>query len=103
MHMTLVDLPDVCIIFQHVLSSLHQMLLYIAAWEFICCQSPQHMKGLLFGLFYSIKAFFQLLSAVLSDIFVLVFSCQLLGYFLFNLAIGLVTLVIYTLVARRYK
>ena len=51
MHMTLVDLPDVCIIFQHILSSLHQMLLYIAAWEFICCQSPQHMKGLLFGLF----------------------------------------------------
>ena len=59
-HVTLVDLIDVCMIFQHVLSSLHQMLLYIAAWEFICCQSPQHMKGLLYGLFYSIKAFFQL-------------------------------------------
>ena len=51
MPMTLVDLSDVCMIFQHILSSLHQMLLYIAAWEFICCQSPQHMKGLLFGLF----------------------------------------------------
>ena len=51
MPMTLVDLTEVCMIFQHVLSSLHQMLLYIAAWEFICCQSPQHMKGLLFGLF----------------------------------------------------
>ena len=103
MHVTLVDLPDVCMIFQHVLSSLHQMLLYIAAWEFICCQSPQHMKGLLFGLLYSIEAFFQLLSAVLSYIFVLVFSCHLLGYFLFNLAIGLVSLIIFTVVTRRYK
>ena len=101
-HVTLVDLPDICMIFQHILSSLHKMLLYIAAWEFICCQSPQHMKGLLFGLFYSIKAFFQLLSAVLSYIF-FVFSCQLLEYFLFNLAIGLVSLVIFTVVARRYK
>ena len=103
MHVTLVDFPDVCMIFQHVLSSLHQMLLYIAAWEFICCQSPQHMKGLLFGLFYSIKAFFQLLAAILSDIFVLVFSCHLLGYFLFNLAIGLVSLIIFIVVTRRYK
>ena len=101
-HVTLVDLIDVCMIFQHVLSSLHQMLLYIAAWEFICCQSPQHMKGLLYGLFYSIKAFFQLLAAVLSYIF-FVFSCQLLGYCLFNLAIGLVSLVIFIVVARRYK
>ena len=65
-------------------------------------QSPQHMKGLLFGLFYLIKAFFQLLSAVLSYIF-FVFSCQLLGYLLFNLAIGLVSLIIFTVVARRYK
>ena len=103
MPMTLVDLPDVCMIFQHVLSSLHQMLLYIAAWEFICCQSPQHMKGLLFGLFYSIKAFFQLLAAILSEIFLHLFSCHLLGYFLFNLAIGLVSLIIFTVVARRYK
>ena len=78
------------------------MLLYIAAWEFICCQSPQHMKGLLFGLFYSIKAFFQLLSAILSYIF-FIFNCHLLGYFLFNLAIGLVSLVIFTVVAHRYK
>ena len=102
MPLTLVDLTDVCMVFQLILSSLHQMLLYIAAWEFICCQSPQHMKGLLFGLFYSIKAFFQLLAAFLSYLF-FVFSCQLLGYFLFILAIGLVSLVIFTVVARRYK
>ena len=102
MPMTLVDLTEVCMIFQHVLSSLHQMLLYIAAWEFICCQSPQHMKGLLFGLFYSIKAFFELLSAVLSYLF-FIFNCHLLGYFLFNVAIGLVSLVIFIFVARRYK
>ena len=101
--MTLVGLTDVCMIFQHILSSLHHMLLYIAAWEFICCQSPQHMKGLLFGLFYSIKAFFQLLAAVLSYLFLHVFSCHLLGYFLFNLAIGLVSLIIFTVVGRRYK
>ena len=39
-----------------------RLLLYISVWEFICCQSPQHMKGLLFGLLYAIQAFNQLLA-----------------------------------------
>ena len=69
---------------------------------YLLSKSSAH-EGSALWIFYSIKAFFQLLSAVLSDIFVLVFSCQLLGYFLFNLAIGLVTLVIFTVVAHRYK
>ena len=102
-HMDLVDLPDVCMpILLHILSSLHQMLLYIAAWEFICCQSPQHMKGLLFGLFYSIQAIFQLLSAVLSYTFFLIFTCQSV-YFVLILGIGLISLLIFTVVSRRYK
>ena len=49
---------------QQVISSISQMLIYIGAWEFICCQSPQHMKGLTFGLFYLVRALFQCLAVV---------------------------------------
>ena len=107
-HISLVDIPVVCMpIVQNILSSLHQMLLYIAAWEFICCQSPQNMKGILFGLLYSVKAFFQLLSAVFSYVFFInwkhrLFGCHS-GFFLSNLVIGLVSLLIFTVVSRRYK
>ena len=40
-------------ILQQLIYGWSQMLLYISAYEFICCQSPQYMKGLLFGLFYA--------------------------------------------------
>ena len=108
LHMNLVDLPAVCMpIVQHILSSLHQMLLCIATWEFICCQSPQNMKGILFGLLYSVEAFFQLLSAVFSYIFLSklkhsLFGCHS-GFIFINLVIGLVSLFIFTVVSRRYK
>ena len=42
-----------------------QMLLYISVYEFICCLSPQYMKGLLFGLFYATRAFYQFIAASL--------------------------------------
>ncbi len=40
---------------QLLLSAVSQMLFYIAVWQFICCQSPQYMKGLLFGVYFSSK------------------------------------------------
>ena len=62
----LITFPSTCMFtLQHALSSLHQMLLYIASWEFISSQSPQHLKGILFGLFYAIKAFQVLLAAMI--------------------------------------
>ncbi len=94
-------------VIQNTLSSLYNMLLYIAAWEFICSQSPQSMKGLLFGLFYAIKGFYQTLAIALILPFDSVrishiFGCRY-GYYILNLCVGLVSLLIYTVVARRYK
>ena len=108
LHMELVEIPYVSLpILQQILSPLYQMLLYIAAGEFICCQSPQHMKGLVFGLFYFIKAFFQLLSAIISCYFFIHWKLQILNcqsvYFLFNLAVGLLSLCVFVAMARKYK
>lgn len=92
---------------QHSLSALYHMLLYIAAWEFICSQSPQSMKGLLFGLLYAIRGLFLCLATILAVPFWLywkshLLSCRL-GYLLMNIVIGIVSLLIYALIARRYK
>ena len=40
---------------QHVLSAVASMLLDIAVLEFICSQSPYSMKGLLLGIYFSVK------------------------------------------------
>ena len=72
-----VQIPDVSFpIMQQVLFPLYQMLLYIAVWEFICCHSPQHMKGLVFRLFYFIKAFFLLSYPYSLGKKFLIFRCQ---------------------------
>ncbi len=47
---------------QQILLAISETLLYISAIEFICCQSPQKMKGILYGLFYALKSFYQDLS-----------------------------------------
>ena len=63
---SLVHIPTTYMfILQHFLLSISHMLFYISAWKFICCQSPQHMKGLLFGLFFAIRDLFLLLGIVL--------------------------------------
>ena len=53
----------------NILSSLAHAILYIAIWEFICCQSPQYMKGLLIGLFYAMKAFCQFFATTVKIFF----------------------------------
>ena len=105
---SLVHIPTTYMfILQHILLSIFHMLFYISAWKFICCQSPQHMKGLLFGLFFAIREFFQFLGIVL--IFPIWYtwksqlaSCQF-GYYLLNVCIGMASLILYTIVARKYK
>ena len=92
---------------QYTLSSLHQMLLYISSWELISSQSPQHLKGILFGLFYAIKAFYEFLAAIILIPFAGnwasgIMSC-LSAFLLLNLGIGVMTLLIYTVVAKKYK
>ena len=96
--------PTYMFIFQHILLSISQMLLYI---KFICCQSPQHMKGLLFGLFFAIRDLFPFLGIVQIFLFLYAWKSQLarcqFGYYLLNICIGLASLILYTIVARKYK
>ena len=93
---------------QQVISSISQMLIYIGAWEFICCQSPQHMKGLTFGLFYLVRALFQCLAVVpILPFFTKwnsenVLSCRSV-YYLVNVGIGSISLIMYCLASRGYK
>ncbi len=51
---------------QRSLSSLYDMLMSIAIYEFICSQSPQSMKGLLIGLFFAIEGVFSILGTLWS-------------------------------------
>ena len=94
-------------ILENTLSSIFHTLLYIAIWEFICCQSPQHMKGLLFGLFYALKAFVQFLAAISKIVLLHNWKRQLIdcesGYYLVNIMTGLITLTVFSFTARRYQ
>ena len=105
---SLVHIPTTYMfILQHILLSISHMLFYISAWKFICCQSPQHMKGLLFGLFFAIRDLFQFLGIILIYPFWYTWRLQLarcqFGYYLLNVCIGLASLILYAIVARKYK
>ncbi len=99
--------PQYIMTIQHILIQLQSMMLYIPLWEFICSQSPQNMKGFIFGSLYAFKSIFQLfvVSMVMPNIekwksaYV---SCQS-AYYLANIGIGIFTLVVYTIVSRRYR
>ena len=98
------------LIFLHILSATGYMLFYIAAYEFICAQSPHAMKGLLIGIFFTIKGVFQLIGALILVSFTKwsiaietpFLSCSFV-YNLINILVGLIGLVAYTWVARRYQ
>ena len=92
---------------QHVLSAIANMLLDIAVLEFICSQSPYSMKGLLLGIFFSTKSLFQ--GIVLTSILpfgklwnIHSVSCGS-GFYIMNIIIGLLELVLYTCASKRYK
>ena len=92
---------------QNVIHFIYRLLLYISVWEFICCQSPQHMKGLLFGLLYATRAFNQLLAS--SVIWTLdkflkqdIDTCNRLFYLL-NIGIAVLLLLILTVVSYKYR
>ena len=95
----------------NVLSSLFQMLYFIAGYEFICAQSPYSMKGLLFGCYYSMRGIF----LVLADFWYIGWkysrteensvtypSCGF-WYYLFTTVMGAVGLVLFCLVAKWYN
>jgi peptide/histidine transporter 3/4 len=92
-----------------ILNGLVKMLFYVAAYEFICAQSPHAMKGLLIGTFYTIKGVFQLIGALV--IFVPFYTYRLTTnlpscgfvYYLVNIVVAVICLVAYTWVAKRYQ
>ncbi len=84
-----------------------QLLFYIAVWQFICSQSPRYMKGLLFGLYYFIKAVFRLISTLLLFFSnhsrkTVHFGCPF-DYLILYLVIGVITLLMFTIAAHRYR
>ncbi len=95
------------LIAQHTLSALFKMLVYISVWEFICCQSPHSMKGLIFGVFYAIQGLFRFIAAALIGLFDYFWHIPNLncgtGFLLVNVAIGLTAFLVYVCVSKRYK
>ena len=91
---------------QLTLSALSRMLIYTGVFEFICSQSPHSMKGLVIGVFYTIRGLYQVLAALLVlPYFYGTFkhlSCEFYFY-LMNTAIGLVAVLVYVWVAKRYR
>ena len=92
---------------QHVLSAVVNMLLDIAVLEFICSQSPYSMKGLLLGIFFSVKSLFQGIAIASVVPFGAAWKICLLscgsGFYLMYVILGVLELVLFIYVAKRYK
>ena len=92
------------------------LLILTTAFEFIAAQSPHSMKGLIVGLLFTIKSFFQLLSSFALLPFTLkeiwhsksllkhppVTNCGF-GFFLFIFVVAIIGLVFFSIAAKRYK
>ena len=94
------------LVIEVVLSALSSMLIYAALYEFICSQSPNAMKGMLIGLSYTVKGIFQLMGTLAILPFLLWNNSipdRAFGYYLFNLVVGISCLIVYVVIARRYK
>ena len=93
-------------VFHDILSALANMLLEIAVLEFICSQSPYSMKGLLLGSLFSMRNLFQGIALVSIIPFgywkVPRLSCGS-GFYLISAILGLLALVVFSCVAKRYK
>ena len=92
---------------QHVLSALADMLFDIAVLEFICSQSPYSMKGLLLGIFFSIRSLFQAIALVSTVPFGALWNIDSLscgsGFYAIYIIIGLLEFVVFSYVSKRYK
>ncbi len=85
-----------------VLAAISHMLVYVALYEFICSQSPSSMKGVLIGLTYSIRGLYELLAFGLHFI-QNVHTKSKVEYSLVIVVVGIVFLLVYRRVARKYK
>ena len=84
-----------------------RLLLYISVWEFLCCQTPQRIKGLLFSLLYAIRAFNQLLATFTIwtfDNFIKedIEKCNR-HFYLLNVGVAVLLLLVFTVVSYKYR
>ena len=92
---------------QLTLSALSRMLIYTGVFEFICSQSPHSEKGLIIGVFYAIRGLYQVLAALLVLLYSYGGTYKHLSsefyFYLMNIVIGLVAVLVYVWVAKRYR
>ena len=92
---------------QHVLSALADTLLDISVMEFICSQSPYSMKGLLLGIFFSIRSLFQGIAVISIVPFGVYWTIESLScgssFYAMYIVIGLLEFVLFSCVSKRYK
>ena len=116
-HSFYLDLPWAVNIFPSFLTQAAIIVLLSATFEFISAQSPHFTKGLLIGVFFAVQGVFKFLSAMST----LPFSLQSIwnsdymkshtpsitncgfGYLLLNCTVGVVSLVLFSIAAKRYK
>ena len=95
------------LLLENVIQFTNKLLVYISIWEFICCQSPQCMKGLLFGLLYAIRAFNQLLATSTIRTFDKFLKEDIENcnryFYLLNISIAVLLLLIFTVVSYKYR
>ena len=96
------------VIIQQTISMLSELIIVISMYEFILAQSPHTMKGLIIGLSFAIRGIFRALGSFLFLPFVLYWKTSSLPscgtiYFLVNIIIGLVFLVVYVCQAKKYQ
>ena len=96
------------IIIQQTISRLFELITLIAMYEFILAQSPHAMKGLIIGLSFAIRGIFRAFGSLLFLPFVLYWKTTSLPscgtvYFLVNIVIGVVSLVVYVYNAKKYQ
>ena len=98
-----------CVILIYVSNAISDMLFYIAAYEFICAQSPHAMKGLLIGTFFTVKGVFQLIGVLIILVLFATWKLEVsfpscgFVYYLINILIIFVGLFAYSCVSRRYQ
>ena len=104
-HLSLHVNPYILVI-QNLLLAVAYILIYGGVFEFICAQSPHSMKGFLIGVFFAVKGLFQLIG-VLGILLPFSFwqdsNSVGLVYFLLNILISIVGVVVFMIAAKRYQ
>ena len=116
-HSFYLDLPWAVSLLPAFLMQAAITIIVATTFEFISAQSPHSMKGLLVGMFYAIRGTFKFLGAIsilpfsmrtiwasdyMTEHLPAVTNCGF-GYLLFNCAVGLLSLILFTVAAKRYR